>query len=863
MSNVKYTPGNEPKELKLKLQRFFEKVNTAYPDKVLYNFYRDHKKWGEALTKLRRELGYDDNTSFWEAYGYTVVVQGATALKTADDYQKIIDELKKRYEGRACPAMNRLSIENPDLSGKIKTLQNKAPTVFGMTLKEKLVAEGVLQSSPRARSSIEIPQKTQEERFEETLQVLKDKYINADEKPSSLAELKVANKNLSLGPQFYSYIKSISGKKAEEYLAEQGIIFDEKMARKLFNNDDFDISPRGILKQYKGNNAMVVIPDCVKKILKKAFDGHRKKIEEIVIPDSVEVIEDNAFRELSNLKTVKLSKNLKVIETCLFSECNELYEVVIPNGVEVIKAYAFNSCNSIKRVNIPSTVKIIEHSAWSKAESIEEFIVDTENEYYISVDGVIYNKEQTELCIYPLGKNVAEFVVPNGVKTIGVNAFTCSNKLKTVILPQGLESIEHSAFGYCESLEKVDVPNSIKNLGAFCFSHCMNLKYISLPNDVETESNVFWNCYALAKDGFIIINDVLYDCTLTDVSKISVPNGVKSIKRMSGIGYKEMYIPDSIEYFFDMPYSIEYVSVPSTLKNLDELKSKVKDRETKVFVRPDKNDVQFIKYYAMPNLNDMNGKGVLLDIQDECLKTKVRAILKHFNASVKRVMSKNVDYVVTEDSTAHHTGEKHSELVKTCVKSTDETDKPMLIIVDELIEANESYFNNRFVSMSNPEKFSWALSLYDTCIKKVETMMDNIGTYSDPICSGSSTIRAEIHPHAKITDADGFLDEVVKFNESWGDSPEKISEAYRSIYKEVFSEYGSDFGECVGIEAAIAIAVACFIFGSPDCDVYIEWVRDKWESRGDYSSSFNVAFELSRTFPDGRLSRSGKEAYDM
>lgn len=525
MSSVKYTPGNEPQELKLKLQRFFEKVDAAYPAKVLCNFYRDHKKWGETLTKLRRELGYDDNTSFWEAYGYTVVVQGVTAPKTADDYQVVIEELKKRYEGRTCPTMNRFSIENPDLSGKIKTLQNKAPTVFGMTLKEKLVAEGVLAKTPRAQSSIEVPKKTPEERFEETIKTLKDRYVNSEEKPSSLAELKLVNRDLSLGPQFFSYIKNKYGKKSEEYFVEIGVISNKKQEEKL-------------------------------------------------------------------------------------------------------------------------------------------------------------NKK------------------------------------------------------------------------------CNNTKQKSTTNKLS-------------------------------------------------------------------------------------------------------DDELFAKYYVTPELKDFNGKGILLDIRYETDRAKVRAVLKKYNVSVKRVMSNKVDCVITDDMYAYNKRRKHSSIVEECLADTEKTGVSKLVYLNTILDANDKLVEQQFVSMSKEEKLNYALSLYNACINKVQTMMDNVGTYGDPICSGISDIRAKIHPNVEISDADDFLNKVAKFNKSWGGSYKDTAKSYRKLYKEIFDTFGCDLDECVGIEVAIALSVACFVYGTPDCEIHIEWVRDKWESRGDYSASFNVGFELSSAFAEGRVVRCSKEAYDM
>ncbi|WP_295091488.1 hypothetical protein [Ruminococcus sp.] len=78
---AKYTPGKEPQYLKSKLKIFFDKIDEFYPDKIIIGLHNDHKKLGEKLTALYRELGYEDGQSFLAAYGYTVVKKAVSARK--------------------------------------------------------------------------------------------------------------------------------------------------------------------------------------------------------------------------------------------------------------------------------------------------------------------------------------------------------------------------------------------------------------------------------------------------------------------------------------------------------------------------------------------------------------------------------------------------------------------------------------------------------------------------------------------------------------------------------------------------------------------------------------------------------------
>lgn len=52
MEKVIYTPGNEPENIRNRIDRLFAKLDEAYPDKVICGLNKDHKKWGETVTQL-------------------------------------------------------------------------------------------------------------------------------------------------------------------------------------------------------------------------------------------------------------------------------------------------------------------------------------------------------------------------------------------------------------------------------------------------------------------------------------------------------------------------------------------------------------------------------------------------------------------------------------------------------------------------------------------------------------------------------------------------------------------------------------------------------------------------------------------
>lgn len=141
--------------------------------------------------------------------------------------------------------------------------------------------------------------------------------------------------------------------------------------------------PRGMKK--------AVIDDIAEEIAEAAFMGCR--VEEVVMPESVKVIRNEAFSCCKYLKKINLSKNLqkitnqlgnnacfkkceslkgieipagiKEIPNMMFFGCSELSEVVFHDGLEVIGASAFASCRKLKKVSLPETVKRIKR--WAMA----------------------------------------------------------------------------------------------------------------------------------------------------------------------------------------------------------------------------------------------------------------------------------------------------------------------------------------------------------------------------------------------------------------------------------------------------------------------------------------------------------------
>ena len=266
----------------------------------------------------------------------------------------------------------------------------------------------------------------------------------------------------------------------------------------------------------------VSIPDTVTWISDCAFE--KTSIESIVIPDSVTHIGVAAFRGCKLLESIKLSANLITIENYAFDDCTSLTSLTIPASVTSIVCN-FRSCSSLT-----------------------EFIVEEGNTNYVSDEyGVLYNKSLAALKAYPVASVQESYTVNEATETIGKNAFSYNQNLKTVILPEGLEKIMGDAFYGCKMLETVVIPTSIVTIGTDtdAFGNCALLKTVtyngtehdwmlSPDNELKNLEGVTYNFLGQAENG-----GHTYELT-TDIQPTETQHGEKAYSCSCGMSYSEL-----------------------------------------------------------------------------------------------------------------------------------------------------------------------------------------------------------------------------------------------------------------------------------------------------------------------------------
>ena len=259
----------------------------------------------------------------------------------------------------------------------------------------------------------------------------------------------------------------------------------------------------------------LVIPSNVQEIGDNAFNGCIR-LSSLTLSEGIRVIEEMAFSNCSDLTEVLIPASVECLGDGVFSDCLAmtqiavapesehfvvrddilyskdlsvlvhypaakeeqeftipeevrkiaglafasnyfLMEVMLGDHLEEVGSYAFARCSSLSFVSLPAQTTRLGVSPFHDCTMLLEIEVDPNNPCYSSIDGILYNKDQTQLIQYPAGLYDDFYKVPDTVREIAENACYDAQNLEVLKIPAGIRKIGDMAFAFCDQLRDVEI----------------------------------------------------------------------------------------------------------------------------------------------------------------------------------------------------------------------------------------------------------------------------------------------------------------------------------------------------------------------------------------------------------------------
>ena len=188
----------------------------------------------------------------------------------------------------------------------------------------------------------------------------------------------------------------------------------------------------------------------------------------------------------------------------------------------------------LEEICIPSSVSSIEAGiAFPEESQLQSIRVDEQNPSFSSVDGVLYDKGQTVLWQMPMKSEMTDFAIPASVTSIRENAFYGCTGLTSIGIPSSVTAIGDHTFQNCTGLTSIEIPSSVTTIGDYVFADCTSLTSIEIPSSVTTiDGYAFQNCTGLTSieipSSVTAIGDHTFQ-NCTGLTSIGIPSSVTAI----------------------------------------------------------------------------------------------------------------------------------------------------------------------------------------------------------------------------------------------------------------------------------------------------------------------------------------------
>lgn len=222
------------------------------------------------------------------------------------------------------------------------------------------------------------------------------------------------------------------------------------------------------------------------------------------------------------------------ITACLNSD---VVSVEFLEGINVFYGDLFYECYNLKTVIIPSSTQSIPAGAFDNCTSLESITVAPENKRYISMNGIVYDKEAGSVLAVP-NRVYGDIVLPDFVHELP--SFWGKTEITSIVIPEGVTTIGTNTFSDCTSLTKIAIPSSVTTIELVyggAFNGCTSLSEIIVSENNQvfcSHSGILYNkadnTIAWIPDN--INGEITFPGTLTEVFAGSFMNrtGITSVR---------------------------------------------------------------------------------------------------------------------------------------------------------------------------------------------------------------------------------------------------------------------------------------------------------------------------------------------
>lgn len=294
------------------------------------------------------------------------------------------------------------------------------------------------------------------------------------------------------------------------FISVDGVLMDKAQSR--------------VVEYPTGKTGAWSIPEGVSAIEMGAMSGSRG-LTKISIPTSLTTIAPGEFRgcsslqaievassnpEYSNLNGVLFNKEATVllayppgrmgsyvlpqgvtqIGESAFEQCLNLTHITLPGSLVSLARDSFFNCGSILELSIPEALTEIGDFALKGCANLLRVDVDSRNPAYSSVDGVLFNKGGTILVHYPAGKVGKQYTIPDGVLSIGNEAFFDVRSLTSVQVPKSVVRFGWHSFSQCSALTSAFFAGDVPSYDSSPFNECPFVTAFHYPSATGFDSGI-------------------------------------------------------------------------------------------------------------------------------------------------------------------------------------------------------------------------------------------------------------------------------------------------------------------------------------------------------------------------------------